>query len=189
MEQTLKASRLSNASQRSFALFETGLAFWGLGYREAARSVMRTVVRLDSTNFVGALWGIHLARELGDTLESNRFLERLKRIDRTARIVGDWELIRRIGESIRKSREIGETTALYLALARVYARIELFDEALDATLRALKLEPGNVDLWLYKGEVLEQKKALWGAAAAYREVLKLEPHNSFAKAKLDSLSM
>jgi len=189
MEQTLKASRLSNASQRSFALFETGLAFWGLGYREAARSVMRTVVRLDSTNFVGALWGIHLARELGDTLESNRFLERLKRIDRTARIVGDWELIRRIGESIRKSREIGETTGLHLALARVYARIELFDEALDATLRALKLEPGNVDLWLYKGEVLEQKKALWGAAAAYREVLKLEPHNSFAKAKLDSLSM
>ena len=187
MEQTLKAKQLTNASAQSFALFETGLGYWGLGYREAARSVMRTVIRMDSTNFVGALWGIYFARELGDTLESNRFLDRLTLIDRAAQIVGDWEQIRLLGESLRAPKSRRETVENYLALAGVYAKIELFDESLDATLKALKLEPSNVDLWLYKGEVFEKKKAFWGAAAAYREVLTLEPHNSFAKAKLDSL--
>jgi tetratricopeptide (TPR) repeat protein len=187
MEQTLKAKQLTNASAQSFALFETGLGYWSLGYREAARSVMRTVIRLDSTNFVGALWGIYFARELGDTLESNRLLDRLKSIDRAAQIVVDWEQIRLLGEGLKATKSPREIVENYLALARVYAKIELFDESLDATLKALKLEPSNVDLWLCKGEVFEKKKAFWGAAAAYREVLTLEPHNSFAKTKLDSL--
>jgi tetratricopeptide (TPR) repeat protein len=187
MEQILKAKRFPNPSTRSFAIFEAGLACWGLGYREAARSVMREVVRLDSMNFVGALWGIHIARELGDTLESNRFLYRLKRIDRNAQIVGDWEEIRRLGESLRKHGD-RKPAEIHLALARVYAKIELFDEAIDATLRALKLESANVDAWLYKGEVMEKKKAPYGAAVSYRQVLRLEPHNSFAQSKLDSLS-
>ncbi len=187
MQQTLKAKRFPNPSQQSFALFEAALAYWGLGYREAALSVIREVVRLDGTNFVGVLWGIHMAKELGDTLESNRFLDRLKRIDRTAQIVGDWEEIRRLGEALRKARGGREAAGLHLALSRVYAKIELFDEAVDETLRALRLEPSGVDTWLYKGELMEKKMAPWGAAAAYRHVLELEPHNFYAQAKLDSL--
>ena len=72
-------------------------------------------------------------------------------------------------------------------MSRVYAKIELFDEAVDETLRALKLEPTNIDAWLYKGELMEKKKATWGAAVAYRHVLRLEPHNSYAQAKIESL--
>ena len=187
MQQTLKAKRLPNASQQSFALFETALAYWGLGYGEAARSVIRDVVRLDATNFVGALWGIHMAKELGDTLESNQFLNRLKRIDRSAQIVGDWEEIRSLGEALGRSTGTREPAGIHLALSRVYAKIELFDEAVDETLRALKLEPTNIDAWLYKGELMEKKKATWGAAVAYRHVLRLEPHNSYAQAKIESL--
>jgi len=188
MEQTLRARRLLTPSQQSFALFETGLSYWGLGYPQAARSTMHSVLRLDSTNFVGALWGVHVAKQSGDTLESNRFLQRLKQIDRNAQIVRDWERIRELEESLKRPSIPGEAIRTHLEIARIYAKIELFDEAVDAAMRALRLEPGNVDTWLYMGEVMEKKKARVGAAAAYREVLKLEPHNSFARAKLDSLS-
>lgn len=188
MEQNLRARRLENPSQRSFALFETGLAYWGLGYRQAARQTMHSVLRLDSTNFVGALWGVYFAKQMGDTVESNQFLTRLKRIDQNAQIAGDWDEVRQFEERLKGLMPSGERVRIHLRIAAIYAKIELFDEAVDACLRAVRLEPSNIDTWLYVGEVLEKKKARVGAAAAYRQVLKLEPHNSFAAARLDSLS-
>ncbi|MBI2618801.1 MAG: glycosyltransferase family 39 protein [Ignavibacteriales bacterium] len=189
MNQMLAASRQTNASQYAFMAFEGGLSYWSLGFPRMAFSVMQNVVRTDSTNFVGALWATHIARQIGDTVASNQFLQRLKTIDITAQIVGDWDAIKTMEESLRLARSAKERTRLHTGIAKIYTRIELFDEATDALERALATDPANVDVLLSLADVLEKKRALWGAYRMYSEILKREPHNSFAQERLDSLAI
>lgn len=186
MTQLLRAERQS-IPQRSYTAFEAGLAYWSLGYRATGLAVMRNIARSDSTHFAAALWGCYYAKQLGDTTESFEFLKRLRKIDFSAPIVGDWETMRRLEQQLKASRTAVDQADLHCKIARILARLELYDEALDSFERALRLQPSDIDILLERAEVYEKKKALWAAARTYEDILTLEPHNSFARERLDSL--
>ena len=189
MSQLLTARRVNNAVGQAYAAFEAGLAYWGLGYSPLAMRIMRRVVQVDSTNFVGALWATYMSQQLGDTSASNGFLARLTTIDPKAPIVKDWHDIRDSQNALRSARTPADRATLHRRIAGVYERIELFDDALDELERALNDQPDDVDTWLTMADVYEKKGALIGIRTAYTMVLKLEPHNSFARAKLDTLQV
>ena len=189
MSQLLTARRVNNAVGQAYAAFEAGLAYWGLGYPYLALRIMRRVVEVDSTNFVGALWATYMSQQLGDTTASNGFLARLTIIDRKAPIVKDWHDIRDNQNALRTARTPADRARLHRRIAAIYGKIELFDDALDELERAVNNQPGDVDTWLRMAEVYEKKGALVGMRNAYKTVLELEPHNSFARAKLDTLQV
>jgi len=188
MEKLLLARRQSSF-QRSYTAFEGGLAYWQLGYTGPALAVVRNIAKSDSLNFVSALWGTHFARQLGDTVESNEFLKRLNKIDKNAGIVADWNSMRKLEERIKAIRSDAAKAKLHLQIAQVYSKIELYEEALDALERAETLAPEIlVDVLLAKAGIYERKQTHWAATRTYARVLDLEPHNSFAQERLDSLA-
>ncbi|HEX9614545.1 MAG TPA: hypothetical protein VGA55_03535, partial [Bacteroidota bacterium] len=126
MEQLLRAER-QTIPQRSYTAFEAGLAYWSLGYGSTALAVMRNITKTDSTHFAAPLWGCYYARQQGDTTESNEFLKRLKRIDVTAPIIGDWETMSHLEERLKTTRAPEERARLHLRISRIYERLELFD--------------------------------------------------------------
>ncbi len=187
MTQLLRAEREA-IPQRSYAAFEAGLAYWALGYRATGLAVMRNIAKSDSTHFSAALWGCYYAKQLGDTTESDQFLIRLKKIDFAAPIVADWEAMRRLEVTIKRARTGAERAAAHRKIAKIYSKLELYDEALDALERALRINPADIDVLLERAEAFESKRARWAARRAYEHILDLEPHNSFARERLDSLA-
>jgi len=188
LEQLLRAER-QTFPQRSYTAFEAGLACWGLGYQSTALAIMRNIANSDTTHFSAPLWGCYYARQLGDTTESDEFLNRVKRIDFAAPIVGDWESMKQLENQLRTATKTDERVKLHVRISRIFSRLELFDEALDALERAMRLEPDNIDLLLARAEVFEKKRAIYGASRVYGRILELEPHNSFAKERLDTMSV
>lgn len=186
MLQLRKAGR-ETGIQRGYTAFEAGLAYWTLGYGATALAVMRNIARADTSHFSAALWGCYYAKQLGDTTESYEFLKRLRRIDITAPIVADWENMRALELQLQKARSPGARADLHAKIAQIYAKIELFDEALDALEQAQRLAPEETDILLARGDIFEKKKALWAAKATYKRILRMDPQNSVAQARLEQL--
>ncbi|MEX2115471.1 MAG: tetratricopeptide repeat protein [Bacteroidota bacterium] len=187
MTQLLRAER-EIIPQRSYTAFEAGLAYWTLGLRSTGLAVMRNIAKSDSTHFSAALWGCHYAKQLGDTTESDRFLKRVKRIDFAAPIIADWDAMRQLEERIKRTRSAVERAGAHRKIAQIYSKLELYDEALDALERALRIDPADIDVLLERAEVFESKRARWAAMRTYEHILDIEPHNSFARERLDSLA-
>lgn len=188
METLLRAQQQSSL-QRSHTAFEGGLAYWQLGYTGPALAVMRNIAQSDSLHFVSALWGAYFARQLGDTVESNEFLKRLNKIDKNAAIVADWNSLRSLEERIKRTGDAVGKAELHMQIAQIYSKIELYEEALDALERAERAAPEKlIDILLARAEIYEKKQVTLAATRSYRSVLDLEPHNSFARGKLDSLT-
>ncbi|MEX2191642.1 MAG: hypothetical protein WEB33_13150 [Bacteroidota bacterium] len=186
MTQLLRAERES-IPQRSYTAFEAGLAYWTLGHRSTGLAVMRNIAKTDSTHFSAALWGCYYARQLGDTTESDQFLKRASKIDFAAPIIADWESMRQLEGRVKRARTSAERADAHRRIAQIYSKLELYDEALDALERAIRIEPANVDILLARAEVFEAKRARFAAVRSYDGILDLEPHNSFARERLDSL--
>ncbi|MBI4418140.1 MAG: hypothetical protein HY563_05140, partial [Ignavibacteriales bacterium] len=149
-----------------------------------ALAVMRNIAKSDSSHFSAALWGCYYAKQLGDTVESYEFLKRLRRIDITAPIVGDWEAMRKLEEQMRKTRSARDRASIHREISAIYAKLELYDEALDALERAYAFMPDDVGILVARAQVFETKRALWGAQQTYRRILELEPANEIAREKL-----
>jgi tetratricopeptide (TPR) repeat protein len=185
----LHAAQRQSSFQRSFTAFDGGLAYWQLGYTGPALAVMRNIATADSMNFVSALWGAHFARQLGDTVESNEFLKRLNKIDKNAAIVADWNSLKRLEGRIKATSSGIDRARLHIQIARVYSKIELYEEALDALDRAeASSSEAIIDIVLARADIFEKKKTVIAATRSYRQILDLEPHNRFAKERLDSLA-
>jgi tetratricopeptide (TPR) repeat protein len=188
MEKLLSAQQ-QNSLQRSYTAFDGGLAYWQLGYTGPALAVMRNIAKSDSLHFVSALWGTYFARQLGDTAESNEFLKRLNKIDKNAAIVADWNSIKALEERIKVARERLQRAELHMRIAQIYSKIELYEEALDALERAERAAPEKlIDILLARAEIYEKKQVAVAAARSYRGVIDLEPHNSFARERLEALT-
>jgi tetratricopeptide (TPR) repeat protein len=188
MEKLLRAQQQSSL-ERSHTAFEGGLAYWQLGYTGPALAVMRNIAQSDSLHFVSALWGAYFARQLGDTVESNQFLKRLNKIDRHAAIVADWNALRALEERIKRTRDAVGKASLHMKISKIYSKIELYEEALDALERAGLAAPEKlIDILLARAEIYEKKQVALAAVRSYRSVLDLEPHNVFARERLELLT-
>jgi len=77
-----------------------------------------------------------------------------------------------LGHGLRHSPN---SHALYNDLALVLLKSNKLDEAETQLIRALEIDPGSVISWFNLGAVRRRKRDAQGAAAAYREVTRLNP--------------
>jgi tetratricopeptide (TPR) repeat protein len=71
---------------------------------------------------------------------------------------------------------------------RCWMRLQRFDEALDAVLTASELRPASAPIQLLLAQIFEANSQAEMAQAALALCLKLDPHNTEAKAALNRLS-
>ena len=87
-----------------------------------------------------------------------------------------------------KDMEGSENIALVCnALGFSYAAQEQFDMAIKHYKDAIEQQPGYITAWNNLGFVYEKKQLITQAVEAYDTVLKLEPKNSTAKRRAESL--
>jgi tetratricopeptide (TPR) repeat protein len=62
------------------------------------------------------------------------------------------------------------------------------DDAIDVCLLWTHVSPGSIDAWTDLGAAYEIAGKPESAASSYREILKIEPHNRVALARIQSLT-
>ncbi|MBI3578945.1 MAG: glycosyltransferase family 39 protein, partial [Ignavibacteriales bacterium] len=82
-----RANATESFQRRSTLTYEAASIYWDLGYPTRAYALMQSVLKVDSTYFVGLLWGWHYATQLGDSAQARLYFKRLERIDRTNAVV------------------------------------------------------------------------------------------------------
>jgi tetratricopeptide (TPR) repeat protein len=197
-----EVAQSSHSEEQAVKTFKAANIYWRLGEWNRAAELMRNQVELDSTYFVGLLWGLHYSLQTGDTNSARRnlsILERmeLKRIHETKSdtatidsinpIVTAFGQILAIGDSLHIAATSIERSRLYVATANYYEKIELNEEAIDEAEKALHENPENMNALFLIAQVFERKLALRSAEQTYREILLRNPTNAFITAKVDSL--
>jgi tetratricopeptide (TPR) repeat protein/4-amino-4-deoxy-L-arabinose transferase-like glycosyltransferase len=175
-------------SERSTMLLNNARFYWSLGYYAQAYSTIRSSLAVDSTFFLGLLWGWDYAMQRGDTLQARSYLRQLRAIDRTNAVVQQFTLIEQTEDSLRRSSNPKRRCAFHLTIARSYKTVDLPDEAIDEAQRALLEDPRNADAWLFQAQLFEEKKMPFAARSAYQHVLELDPGNLEAKSKVSTES-
>ena len=172
-----------NAVQRSLSMTDFAAFYWNLGYYGAAYSMLKTQLAIDSTYFSGLLWGWDYGMQRGDTAQAKVYLRNLVGIDRANPIVQQFIFMDRTADSLRRASDPARRSKLHLAIAQSFKTIELFDEAIDEAQRSLRVDPRNVDAWIFQATLFEEKKLPFAARWAYRQALLIDPEHPIAKAK------
>ncbi len=171
-------------SERSTTMLNAARFYWSLGYYGHAYNTIRRNLAIDSTFFLGLLWGWDYALQRGDTIQARSYLRQLRSIDRTNAVVQQFSFIEQAEDSLRHSTDAQQRSSFHLSIARSYKIIDLPDEAIDEAQRALLEDPRNADAWLFQAQLFEEKKMPFAAKSAYQHVLGLDPTNATAKTKL-----
>lgn len=179
-----RARATESVQRRSTLMYEAASIYWDLGYPKRPYALMQSALKIDSTYFVGLLWGWHYATQLGDTAQAKSYFKQLEKIDRTNAVVRQFHAMDSLTTLLRKSTALEARSELHLAIAQSYSIIELWEEAIDECQRALKENPFSVQAWLKLGEIFDIKKKERTANVAYRRVLELDPNNPIAKSRV-----
>src|SRR5206468_298738 len=91
------------------------------------------------------------------------------------------------GDSMNASADPVVKARLHLALAAIYAQIELGDEAFDEAERSLGANPRSAGAMILLGDMLRTRGHLLAAGSYYAQALAAEPANALAIAKADSI--
>jgi tetratricopeptide (TPR) repeat protein len=148
---------------------------------------MNTSLRANSAYFVGLLWGMHFNLQMGDTAQARAWLATLEAIDAKNQVVATFRHLIDLGDSIRLAKSLPARAAERLTVARLYQKIELFDEALDETERSLGDDPTQAPALMLRAELLLHQARPRVAAEAYRQLLGADPGNALARKRVDSL--
>jgi tetratricopeptide (TPR) repeat protein len=166
MEAQLNATKITGLYQRAQELFNVAGFYWNFGYRPQGYSILRTMLKEDTTYFVGLLWGWDYARQLGDERNSAGYLKMLESIDRTNAVVAGFRSLNAIDDTLRRVKNPAEQSRLQLEKGKVYWSIGLFDESFDHVERSLGMNWENKDAYQYLCELFENTNKPW----ALREV-------------------
>ncbi|MBI4546939.1 MAG: glycosyltransferase family 39 protein [Ignavibacteriae bacterium] len=187
MERLDESQSVKSPEMHAVKTFEIALQYWKFGYYRRARSLMNSTLARDSTYFNGLLWGFHFNYQLGDMGTAKVYLKHLKGIDSLNQIVRAFDAFILYRDSLERIQDPIHRSRIHLNMARLNRTIELNEEALDEAERALGENHQNSDAMLFMAGLFEQKGRLRVARDAYREVLHLQPENSFALARVDSI--
>ncbi|MBI3585564.1 MAG: hypothetical protein HY088_00325, partial [Ignavibacteriales bacterium] len=179
-----RANSTESVQRRSSLTYEAASIYWDLGYPKRAYAFMRSALKMDSTYFVGLLWGWHYATQLGDTVQAKLYFKQLEKIDRGNAVVQQFHAMDSLTTLLRKAVSSEVRSELHLAIAQSYSIIELWEEAVDECQRALKENPFSVEAWLRIGELFDKKKKERPALFAYKRVLELDPNNVLSKSRI-----
>lgn len=178
-----QVEQTDNAFQRSLSMTDFAAFYWNLGYYQAAYSLVKSQLSVDSTYFTGLLWGWNYGMQLGDTLRAKTYLRNLISIDKTNPVVHQFIIVDRTADSLRRAVDPTRRSKLHLAIAQSWRSVDLLDEAIDEAQRSLRDDPRNIDGWLFQARLFEEKKLPFAARSAYRQALLIDPENQIAKAK------
>ena len=179
-----RASMTENPSERSGFALDAARAYWKLGYGTLASRVVQNILRLDSTDFNATLWGWHFARRLGQVEISRRYVKRLREIDVTASINETVGIIESQSDSIGLARNASGKSRHALEVAKKYLELDLVDEAIDESERAVGFDDASIEAWLFLGHLYELRGGLPAAIAAYRKAADIDPGNTAAANKV-----
>lgn len=171
-------------AERSTTILNAARFYWSLGYYGHAYNTIRGGLSVDSTFFLGLLWGWDYAMQRGDTVQARSYLRQLRSIDRTNAVVQQFTLIEQTEDSLRRAPNPQHRSAFHLSIARSYRTVDLPDEAIDEAQRALREDPRNADAWLFQAQLFEDKKMPFASRSAYQHVLEVDPANVTAKMKI-----
>jgi tetratricopeptide (TPR) repeat protein len=188
MQMLAKAQSESFPASKAVGSFNVASLYWKLGYYKRAASVMNAMLDIDTTYFIGLLWGMHFNLQNGDTAMAKKYLAILENIERGNPVVNTFINIMRLGDSLSWTQLPNDKSRLHYEIGVFYKKIELNEETLDEAERALRDNPKNVDAFLLMAHMFERKSNLRMAERYYRQVISQEPQNMIAVAKLDSIS-
>ncbi|HLF19930.1 MAG TPA: hypothetical protein VI704_03995 [Bacteroidota bacterium] len=181
MNQANQSKTTQSVAQKSVQLFDVAQLYWKLGYRKQGYRIMREVVKIDPTYFVGLLWAWHYGIQSGDTLNAITYLRTLSGIDRSNAVVKSFKAMSSFSDTLRRASKPAERSRLRLLIAQEYEKMELPEDAIDETERSLVEDARNTTAWSYLGELFSKKKKPRAATKAFEHVLALDPGNVQAK--------
>jgi Tfp pilus assembly protein PilF len=76
------------------------------------------------------------------------------------------------------------TAHVFSQIGMVYGKTEKWVDALTALAKAEKLDPNDVDIYVYRGKVYAKTNQLVYAVQEYRRALSLDPDNAQARQDL-----
>jgi tetratricopeptide (TPR) repeat protein/4-amino-4-deoxy-L-arabinose transferase-like glycosyltransferase len=187
MRMLFKARHESFQPSRAVGSYNVASLYWKIGYYERAASIMVPELGIDSSYFVGLLWGLHFNLQNGDTTKAKQYLSILGNLDSSNPVVKSFSKILEIGDLLQCAQSSVEKSRLHLEMGKLYKQIELNEVAIDEAERALRDDPNNFEAYLLMAQLFERKSNLRMADRMYRQVLFRDPQNAYVIAKLDSV--
>ena len=89
---------------------------------------------------------------------------------------------------LQQALALGPTAHIYTEIAREYAKLNQFPQALDSLDAAAKVDPNYVMIYAYRGRIHAMRGDKAGAAADYQHALQIDPQNQLASQGLSELS-
>ena len=113
----------------------------------------------------------------------------------TAALLVDWALAAdcagNAGEALSRLQQaliIHPSAHIHTEIAREYAKLQRYPQALDSLEAAAKIDPNYVMIYAYRGRVNAMRGDKAGAAVEYQRALQIDPGNQLARQGLSELS-
>ncbi|MBI5476844.1 MAG: glycosyltransferase family 39 protein [Ignavibacteriales bacterium] len=187
MEKVLKAEQEKYTPSRGVEYFHASSIYWKLGYPIRAAQIMNDYLKIDSSYFNGLLWGLHYNVQTGDTIQAKKYLDILNNIDSKNQVVQSFTRIFSIFDSIKVKSDSLDKSSFHFLIAEEYKKIELFEESLDESAKAIGLNHGNIDAYLLSSENFEKKNNVRMSRNILYKTISLQPENMRVRSRLDSL--
>ncbi len=184
----MHSRRAADREQRAIGLQKAASLYWQMGYPRRAAELLEPLLSDESGYFVGLLWGLQYNLENGDTVKAHEFFTKARGIDSASTLVQSYGRILAIGDSLRMTESDSVRSCHHLLLATLYGGMDLKEEALDESERAVRYDAKNTEAFLLMGKMFERKGRPRAAMRAYEGVLQLQPQHAEAIARADSLS-
>lgn len=170
MDTYLKAIDLSGVYQRSSQLFNVATFYWNFGYAEKGYSLLRDILKEDTTYFVALLWGWDYSKTLGDDKQADVYLKILESIDRNNAVVTGFRTINAIDDTVHHTTDPVKQSRLQLEKGKVYWSIGLFDEAFDCVERSLGEDHNDKAAGKYLADLFEKTNKPWALRKVRRMI-------------------
>ena len=89
---------------------------------------------------------------------------------------------------LQQALAMGPTAHIYTEIAREYAKLNQFPQALDSLDAAARIDANYVMIYAYRGRINAMRGDKAGAAVEYRHALQIDPQNQLASQGLSELS-
>lgn len=165
------AEEAKNPEEQAINLSAVALDYWRQGYYLRGARLANEALAVDSTYFVGLLWGFVFNHQNGDRAYAERYLHQLRTLDDTNQIVRSFVQLLAIDDSIRVSGDSAERSRLRYSSAQIYRTIELFDEAFDEAEKSLNENPQNSEARMLLAQSFAQRGRRGRAEQYYESIL------------------
>ncbi|MCX7984889.1 MAG: hypothetical protein N3A63_08320 [Bacteroidetes bacterium] len=173
------AREAKNPVAASDELFRISQFYLNTGYTTQAERLLNEALSVDSANFIGLLWALHLSIQNGSP--NTLYLQRLTSLESTNILVQAFHRILRVRDSLAHARTFHEYSRIDSVLANIYQTIGLPNEAIDYGEKSIAYDPTNSNRWFYLGQLYEEQGAPLAAYKLYKKTLEIDSSHTQAR--------